>query len=220
MRANVQNDKNLVNGCYLLAFLIRFGGNLPHANWEAYLATAPWITVATLFFLQLRPLHSRQVPLGGNIHFAALCSSHPLFSFNWLLHQFAFPRSIFLIAAPLQLLLLGLWRRFTWAWSMTRMGPLQLEVVGSLSRAQERARQLLQTSGGMYEVAATPKPHEAPSTLAVLGRSIIEPEVFVLLQKQQPGAGGEIQLTDALRSLIMERPMYCIRGPALRRSSP
>lgn len=48
----------------------------------------------------------------------------------------------------------------------------------------------------------------APSTLAVLGRYIIQPEIFHYLGKQEPGAGGEIQLTDALRLLAKEQPMY------------
>ncbi|MEW5921583.1 MAG: UTP--glucose-1-phosphate uridylyltransferase GalU [Bacillota bacterium] len=64
---------------------------------------------------------------------------------------------------------------------------------------------------GLYRVkdlVEKPRPEEAPSTLAVLGRYIIEPEVFDFLEKQEPGAGGEIQLTDALRSLAKGRPMY------------
>jgi len=58
------------------------------------------------------------------------------------------------------------------------------------------------------DLVEKPDPAEAPSTLAVLGRYIIQPEVFDFLEKQEPGAGGEIQLTDALRLLARERPMY------------
>jgi UTP--glucose-1-phosphate uridylyltransferase len=49
---------------------------------------------------------------------------------------------------------------------------------------------------------------EAPSRLAVLGRYIIEPEIFTILETTQPGRGGEIQLTDALRGLAAKRPVY------------
>lgn len=49
---------------------------------------------------------------------------------------------------------------------------------------------------------------EAPSLLAVLGRYIIEPQIFDLLEKTEPGRGGEIQLTDALRKLAEFRPVY------------
>ncbi|KKM13004.1 UTP--glucose-1-phosphate uridylyltransferase [Clostridiales bacterium PH28_bin88] len=68
-----------------------------------------------------------------------------------------------------------------------------------------------QVEAGLYRVkdlVEKPRPQEAPSTLAVLGRYIIEPEVFGFLEKQEPGAGGEIQLTDALRSLAKARPMF------------
>ena len=53
-----------------------------------------------------------------------------------------------------------------------------------------------------------PALEEAPSRLAVLGRYIIEPQIFELLEKTAPGRGGEIQLTDALRRLSEIRPVY------------
>ncbi|HEX2582282.1 MAG TPA: UTP--glucose-1-phosphate uridylyltransferase GalU [Dongiaceae bacterium] len=43
-----------------------------------------------------------------------------------------------------------------------------------------------------------PRPEEAPSTLSIIGRYILQPEIFRHLDKQQPGAGGEIQITDAM----------------------
>ena len=49
---------------------------------------------------------------------------------------------------------------------------------------------------------------EAPSRLAVLGRYIIEPEIFGILEQTEPGRGGEIQLTDALRKLAVQKPVY------------
>lgn len=49
---------------------------------------------------------------------------------------------------------------------------------------------------------------EAPSQLAILGRYIIQPEVFDLLEDTAPGRGGEIQLTDALRRLAAIQPVY------------
>lgn len=52
------------------------------------------------------------------------------------------------------------------------------------------------------------KPKEnPPSNLAVMGRYILEPEVFDYLEKTTPGAGGEIQLTDALKVLAKDRGM-------------
>lgn len=59
---------------------------------------------------------------------------------------------------------------------------------------------------GMVE---KPKPEDAPSQIAVLGRYIITPEIFTLLENTRPGAGGEIQLTDALCALAKQEPVYC-----------
>lgn len=53
-----------------------------------------------------------------------------------------------------------------------------------------------------------PAVEEAPSTLAILGRYIINPEVFDVLEHTEPGRGGEIQLTDALGKLATMQPMY------------
>ena len=58
------------------------------------------------------------------------------------------------------------------------------------------------------DLVEKPSVAEAPSRLAVLGRYIIEPEIFDLLEATPPGRGGEIQLTDALRSLAVEQPVY------------
>lgn len=53
-----------------------------------------------------------------------------------------------------------------------------------------------------------PRPEQAPSRLAVLGRYVLEPEIFAILERTPPGAGGEIQLTDAIRKLAETRPVY------------
>jgi len=53
-----------------------------------------------------------------------------------------------------------------------------------------------------------PKPEEAPSNLAIMGRYILTPEIFEALGKTQPGAGGEIQLTDALKELRKKQSMF------------
>jgi len=64
---------------------------------------------------------------------------------------------------------------------------------------------------GVYRVrdlVEKPPVGEAPSCLAVIGRYVISPRIFSILAETPPGAGGEIQLTDALRVLCREEPMY------------
>ncbi len=59
---------------------------------------------------------------------------------------------------------------------------------------------------GVKGLVEKPRPANAPSTLAVIGRYILQPEVFFNLNRQERGAGGEIQLTDALADLIGAMP--------------
>jgi UTP--glucose-1-phosphate uridylyltransferase len=69
----------------------------------------------------------------------------------------------------------------------------------------EPAENRLRRLRGMVE---KPKPADAPSNLAVVGRYILTPRIFDLLEETQAGAGGEIQLTDAIARLLLEEPVY------------
>ncbi len=72
-----------------------------------------------------------------------------------------------------------------------------IEDDGSLARAQ-----------GLVE---KPEPADAPSTLSIIGRYILQPEVFDHLDKQDRGAGGEVQLTDAMASTLGDIPFHGLR---------
>jgi UTP--glucose-1-phosphate uridylyltransferase len=58
------------------------------------------------------------------------------------------------------------------------------------------------------DMVEKPKPNEAPSNLAVIGRYILTPTIFQELSATRPGSGGEIQLTDGLRRLLTKEPIY------------
>ena len=53
-----------------------------------------------------------------------------------------------------------------------------------------------------------PKREDAPSNLAIIGRYVLTPEIFTCIEAIGPGAGGEIQLTDALKYMLRNRPIY------------
>ena len=57
---------------------------------------------------------------------------------------------------------------------------------------------------------------EAPSDLAIIGRYILTPDIFDEIERTPPGAGGEIQITDAMRSLLKKRPFYGVRFDGTR----
>ena len=61
-----------------------------------------------------------------------------------------------------------------------------------------------------------PKPEVAPSTLAVVGRYLLTPRIFHHLENARPGAGGEIQLTDAIASLLVEQQVLAYRFEGTR----
>lgn len=58
------------------------------------------------------------------------------------------------------------------------------------------------------DMVEKPKPEEAPSNLAIIGRYILTPKIFEYLGEGKKGAGGEIQLTDAMKTLLKEQPVY------------
>lgn len=57
----------------------------------------------------------------------------------------------------------------------------------------------------IHHMVEKPKPADAPSNLAVVGRYVLPGRIFELLEKTKPGAGGEIQLTDAIEALLKEQ---------------
>lgn len=61
------------------------------------------------------------------------------------------------------------------------------------------------------DLVEKPQPRDAPSRLAIIGRYVLTPEIFNSIESVKPGAGGEIQLTDALKHLLRKRPIYGLR---------
>jgi UTP--glucose-1-phosphate uridylyltransferase len=76
-----------------------------------------------------------------------------------------------------------------------------------------------ETNGDLTEVRGLvekPDPSAAPSRLGVIGRYILQPEVMGVLDEQERGAGGEIQLTDAMAKLIGKQPFHALKVNAVR----
>jgi len=103
---------------------------------------------------------------------------------------------------------------------LKQLMELHEEVRSSVIAVMEVAREDVNKYGvldaceerpGIYKIndlVEKPPVEEAPSRLAVMGRYIIDPLIFAILAETRPGAGGEIQLTDALKMLCREQPMY------------
>jgi UTP--glucose-1-phosphate uridylyltransferase len=88
--------------------------------------------------------------------------------------------------------------------TMTIDGP-QISAYGVLAGSADPQNPRLYNCTGMVE---KPKFEDAPSNQAIIGRYVLTPRVFELLEQTEPGAGGEIQLTDGIKALLKEEKVF------------
>ena len=91
-----------------------------------------------------------------------------------------------------------------------QVAPEKVSSYGIVAGKEIAGPKLLKVS----DMIERPELSEAPSNIAVLGRYIISPTIFELLEHTAPGKGGEVQLTDALKQLALVEPVwaYCFEG--------
>ena len=82
--------------------------------------------------------------------------------------------------------------------------------VGEIEIEDSTKYGIIKTDGAekITDMVEKPKPEVAPSNLAITGRYILQPEIFEYLSKFEVGSGGEIQLTDAMKSMCKNHPFY------------
>src|SRR5262245_21127606 len=107
--------------------------------------------------------------------------------------------------------------------AMCRMAELHAETGASLLGVEEVPPQQTQNYGivtidkmqgdsaRIHSIVEKPKPAQAPSNLGVIGRYVLTPRIFELLAEVVPGAGGEIQLTDAISALLSHERVLAVR---------
>jgi UTP--glucose-1-phosphate uridylyltransferase len=88
--------------------------------------------------------------------------------------------------------------------TMTIEGP-GISAYGVLAGEQDAKNPRIYNCSGMVE---KPKFEDAPSKQAIIGRYVLTPRVFELLEETKPGAGGEIQLTDGIKALLKEEKVF------------
>jgi UTP--glucose-1-phosphate uridylyltransferase len=94
--------------------------------------------------------------------------------------------------------------------------------VQEVPRSQTRSYGIVRTTRiddrleSVEGIVEKPQPEAAPSTLAVIGRYVLTPRIFHHLERATPGAGGEIQLTDAIASLLGEERILAYRFKGTR----
>ena len=112
--------------------------------------------------------------------------------------------------------------------AMCRMAEVFAKLGSSLLGVEEVPRDQTQSYGivtidtmdgdcaRIHSIVEKPKPAQAPSNLAVIGRYVLTPRIFELLGEVVPGAGGEIQLTDAISALLAHERVFALRLPGRR----
>lgn len=80
-----------------------------------------------------------------------------------------------------------------------------ISAYGVLAGSPDPANPRIYNCAGMVE---KPKLEDAPSKQAIIGRYVLTPRIFALLEETQPGAGGEIQLTDGIKALLKEEKVF------------
>jgi UTP--glucose-1-phosphate uridylyltransferase len=112
--------------------------------------------------------------------------------------------------------------------AMARMAEIFARENASLLGVEEVPRDQTQSYGivtidkmqgdttRIHSIVEKPKPADAPSNLAVIGRYVLTNRIFDLLSKVTPGAGGEIQLTDAISQLLAHERVLAVRLPGRR----
>jgi len=79
-----------------------------------------------------------------------------------------------------------------------------------------KANRISEHAFEVVDMVEKPKREDAPSDLAIIGRYILTPDIFPILEFQEPGKGGEIQLTDAILKLLAEKSVYGCQFEGIR----
>ena len=112
--------------------------------------------------------------------------------------------------------------------AMCRMAEIFTATGASLLGVEEVPREQTQSYGivtvdrmqgdtaRIHSIVEKPRPADAPSNLGVIGRYVLTPQIFDILAALPPGAGGEIQLTDAISALLARERVLAVRLPGKR----
>jgi exopolysaccharide biosynthesis polyprenyl glycosylphosphotransferase len=148
-------DIGLVNLGYLLAFLLKFGRAIPPNNLGPFVDLIPYISLCVLVCFWFFELYShtwkRRMETLYSVVITVLLTNISAMAITFMLRDFAFPRSIFIMAAILQICLLGVWRLLWQAVLDRSEGEKTVVVVGS--NGQDIGRKLGSLLGGRrYQV--------------------------------------------------------------------
>lgn len=149
-------DIFLVHLGYLVAFLMKFGWNIPDVNITPYLNTWPWLTLSALSLFYVYKLYGGYRWRWGEVFASLTCvvffQALVAIAISFLFRGFSFPRTVLLTAPFIQLVLLALWRRAAWYLERRLQRFVRVIVVGHPLEAVALAEKLDVSTGGIIRV--------------------------------------------------------------------
>lgn len=179
----VAGDVVFLNGAYLMAFVLRFGLDVPAFNLVSYLIAAPWITVAMLLLNSVYGLYDLGSRTWSELRPSVVSSSLITFllgvTISFFLRGFSFPRTVLVLAVLVHLVTFYVWRR-----TARRLVPgrpaLALALVASGAEADVLVRRLQEARHDYRLVATLPPDAEAQSADVVARAAAAGAEALVL----------------------------------------
>lgn len=198
---------------FLIAFKLRYGKVIPLYNWEPFLAVLPWMCIGSVALFAALGMYERRVyGLSQLVSLSALgiigVALLTICVTFWI-REFAFPRSVILIAIPIQVTLICLWRVLLWKLKLLLVGRKHLLIVGSLNEANQLFDDLNERmSGGWFIVKEFITPEHLAKLPGVLAR-VDAVLVSSSLTREEKAAVLEVSL-DVGKEVFVVPDMYDI----------
>lgn len=150
-------DLVLINLGYILAFLFKFGWNIPEYNLAPYLSAWPWLTLSALALFYFYQLYGSYRWRWAEVFASLLCvvffQALIAIAISFFLRGFSFPRTVLLTAPFIHIFLLSIWRRIAWHIDRHLQNIRKIIVVGQPLEAVGLAEKLESLIGGKIKVA-------------------------------------------------------------------
>lgn len=189
-------DVALVLIGFYLAFVVRFGVDIPPTNWNTFLELAPWLAGGTLLVFAGLGLYDRRlngfVPILRGLLTGVVLVGLATAAASYWFREFAFPRSIILIGGFIQLVLLIGWRRLAWRADCRLHGQQRLLVLGNEQEALAFLGKLWGMPSGTFRIVDVLPPDRADQLaerLAGADAAVVMPSVPLEARRKVVAAG-------------------------------
>ncbi|MFX4262058.1 sugar transferase [Pelotomaculum propionicicum] len=150
-------DLALINLGYILAFLLKFGWNIPKYNFAPYLSSWPLLTLCALALFYFYRLYGSYRWRWAEVFASLICvvffMALAAMALSFFLRGFSFPRTVLLIAPLIHIVLLAIWRRLAWHIDRSLQNIRKIIVVGKPLEAVALADKLESAIGGKIKVS-------------------------------------------------------------------